>query len=254
MRLLRLRVVSQGRGVTDLLSHNFLSNNPVIQTDGVDNILRTKSEQHTWLHDEQWEGYSNSYLSQFMQYAPTYESSRSLIDYNHRILYEALGIVHRVYGPAATWLARAYSEPLSCNFRQWVNLGRKARVTLEKEIDRLYPASHPTVKTLLDTVLVKRYYTLEDMARGAEKRRENILNRLTPEYVAQQEKLLTISQTHLAHLKSLARALEEEPLLGLLDKTQEYDEDELAMLRQKATYFRSMRKHGTMMTWSNLHP
>ena len=92
-----------------------------------------------------------------------------------------------------------------------------------------------------------------------ERKRENLIRDLSPEYMAHVMKMRGIAAQHLKNLKKLERALYEDPILHLLEgegannAVEQFSAGELAMLRQKATYFRKMRRFGANQLDSDIH-
>lgn len=226
--------------------HRFLHNPHVVQPDGLDSLPRTKGDQQQWLNTEQWDGYSDTYLKRHMQYGGTAEHPNSHFNYRHDTLYKCLSMVHELYGVLADGLQQLHDNPLHAQFHVKIANIKKDRERIAKALDEVYPGLHPTVKTVYDAYLVRRYYFLEDWIKYVEKKREEILERLSPEYVEHVEKTQQSAERFIQRLRCIEDMLYNNPVLGLLpsDQLEQYSEKELVILQQKAAYFKKMKRFG----------
>lgn len=226
--------------------HRYLHNPHVVQPDGLDSLPRTKGDQQQWLNTEQWDGYSATYLKRHMQYGGTAEHPNPHYNYRHDDLYKCLSTVYELYGAIADELEQLHYNPLHPQFHKKVVSAKKDRETIAKVLDDIYPSLHPTVKTLYDAYLVRRYYFLDDWIKYVVKKREDILEKLSPEYVEHLKKTCESAGRFMQRLKYIENVLYSNPILALLptDQLEQYSEKELAVLRQKATYFRKMKRFG----------
>ncbi|CBH14313.1 hypothetical protein, conserved [Trypanosoma brucei gambiense DAL972] len=235
--------------------HRYLHNPHIVQPDGIDSLPRTKGDQQQWLNVEQWDGYSDTYLRQHMQYPPTNEHPNNHLNFSHNLLSECLRSCYEYYGKPADQLQRLHEDPLHPHFHQMIAGIKKDREKIAEELDRVYANLHPTVKTVYDAYLVRRYYQLGDWIERVEQKRHDLLCQLSPEYIRQAERARGVAAHFLSRLKQLQSAFTHNPTLGLLDDAMEgqYTHDELVMLRQKAAYFRNMRQLGANQQDADVH-
>ncbi|KAG5487803.1 hypothetical protein LSCM4_07481 [Leishmania orientalis] len=239
--------------------HRYLHNPHVVQPDGVDGLPRVKGDQQQWLNTEQWYGYSATYLKRHMQYPATFEMNNPAIRARHDLLYECLGLVYELYGSLAEDLQELHDDPLHPQFHRRIARIERDRECIAAEIDKRYAKLHPTVKTVYDAFLVRRYYHLADWIRYVQRKRERLLNDLSPDVMEAMVKMRGIAEQHLRHLRSLEKALYEDPIMGLLEgdgstsAIAQYTPGELAILRQKAAYFRKMRRFGANQLDADTH-
>lgn len=235
-------------------SHLYLTNVHVEQPDGLDNIHQTKAAQQHWLNVEQWDGYSDTYLNRFMQYAPTIDNVGSHFQFKHPDLDRCLKSVFDLYGPCAAKLEKLNDDPLHARFHSWLAEVRRDREKIAVELDKVYPSLHPTVKIVYDAYLVRRYYHLEEWAKYVEKKRAEILERMTPEYMEHMKKAKGLADSFIFHLEKLETAIAHEPTLGMLQDSHNYTDLEMAVIRQRASYFRKTRKYGKHMDFAESIP
>ncbi|TPP51450.1 hypothetical protein CGC21_2590 [Leishmania donovani] len=113
--------------------------------------------------------------------------------------------------------------------------------------------------TVYDAFLVRRYYHLADWIEHVERKRERLINDLSPDVMEKTMRMRGIAEQYLRHLRVLEHALYEDPLMGLLEGDRDtnvlnqYTPGELAILRQKAAYFRKMRRFGANQLDADLH-
>lgn len=226
--------------------HRYLHNPHIVQPDGLDSLPRTKGEQQQWLNTEQWDGYSDTYLKRHMQYGGTAEHPNSHFSYRHDELYKCLSLVYELYGVLAEDLQKLHDNPLDAQFHQKIAQLKKDREKIAEALDKVYADLHPTVKTVYDAYLVRRYYFLEDWIQHVEQKRKKIMENLSPQFIERMEKNREITAYFLRRLKYIEYALYNNPILALLpnEELQHYSENELVLLRQKAAYFKKMKRFG----------
>ncbi|GET85633.1 hypothetical protein, conserved [Leishmania tarentolae] len=239
--------------------HRFLHHPHVVQPDGVDGLPRVKGDQQQWLNTEQWHGYSDTYLKRHMQYPATVELNNPAINARHDLLYECLGLVYELYGGLAEDLQELHDDPLHPRFHDRIARIKRDRERIADELDKRYAKLHPTVKTVYDAFLVRRYYHLADWIEHVEQKRARLLNTLSPDVMERMMRMRGIAEQYLRHLRVLEHALYEDPLMGLLESggdtnaLEQYTPGELAILRQKAAYFRKMRRFGANQLDADVH-
>ncbi|RNF18618.1 uncharacterized protein Tco025E_04416 [Trypanosoma conorhini] len=235
--------------------HRYLHNPHIVQPDGVDALPRTKGDQQQWLNTEQWDGYSAAYLRRHMQYPPTNEQPNAQLNSSHALLYACLKTCYECYGPLADELQRLHEDPLHPRFHEKIAHVKKEREKIAAELDRVYADLHPTVKTVYDAYLVRRFYHLADWITHVEQKRHNLLCRLSPEYIQQAKRARGVAEDFIRRLQQLEAAFTHNPTLGLLEgeEGKQYTHDELVMLRQKAAYFRNMRQLGVNQQDADVH-
>ncbi|EPY38145.1 hypothetical protein AGDE_05786 [Angomonas deanei] len=190
-----------------------------------------------------------------MQYPATAEHNNPQITPQHPLLYKCLNLVYELYGVLADDLHELHDDPLHPRFHQRIKRIREDREKIAKVLDEQYAALHPTVKTVYDAFLVRRYYHLEDWIKHVERKREKIFETLSPEFINQAAKAADISSAYMERLKQLESLFVQNPTLGMLSENQleQYTDNELAMLKQKATYFRKLKKFGANQLDSDIH-
>lgn len=235
--------------------HRYLNNPHIVQPDGLDSLPRTKGDQQQWLNTEQWDGYSATYLKRHMQYPATQEHTNPQITPRHDDLYACLGLVYELYGSLADELQVLHDNPLHPRFHQRLARVRRDREKIAEVLDKCYADLHPTMKTVYDAFLVRRYYHLDDWATYVERKRADILERLSPEYIAQVEKMKGLSEDFIRHLKLMETVFQRSPTMGMLTPAQEeqYTEKELVILKQKVNYYRNMKQFGINQLDSDVH-
>jgi hypothetical protein len=224
-------------GWTGIMGNQHLKHVDVKQADGVDDPQRVRAEQQRWLNHEQYSGYSDSYLRKGMTYAPQYEYlNSSHLTRANKVLAEICDVVFRVYGEAADALEEAELNPLHPRFNELVATAKAKRGELEAEIDRRYPDAHPTVKTMYDAMLVRRWQTLEDWTELVQRKRAQALDRLSPEWIDELEKQRGVAADYLARLKHIGTAMEANPVAFL--EGSGFTEKELVMIERRMRFFR----------------
>ncbi|ORC85454.1 uncharacterized protein TM35_000351980 [Trypanosoma theileri] len=235
--------------------HRYLHNPHIVQPDGVDPLPRTKGDQQQWLNTEQWDGYSDTYLQRHMQYPPTNEHPNVKLNSSHTLLYKCLNSCYRYYGVLADELQALHEDPLHPRFHEKIAHVKKESEKIAEELDRVYADLHPTVKSIYDAYLVRRYYQLRDWIKHVEQKRHNVLCRLSPEYIRETEHARGVAAHFLHRLQQLETAFTNNPTLGLLadEGDGRYTHDEIVMLRQKAAYFRKMHQLGANQQDADVH-
>ncbi|EAN89128.1 hypothetical protein, conserved [Trypanosoma cruzi] len=235
--------------------HRYLHNPHIVQPDGVDTLPRTKGDQQQWLNTEQWVGYSDTYLKRHMQYPPTNEQPNAQLNSSHALLYKCLRTCYECYGPLAEELQTLHEDPLHPRFHEKIAHVKKEKEKIAAELDRVYAGLHPTVKTVYDAYLVRRFFHLNDWVKHVEQKRHNLLCRLSPDHIEQVKRARGVSAHFIERLRRLEAAFTHNPTLGLLEgeEGKQYTHDELVMLRQKAAYFRNMRQLGASQQEADVH-
>ncbi|CCW64561.1 unnamed protein product [Phytomonas sp. EM1] len=235
--------------------HRYLHNPHIVQPDGVDSLPRTKGGQQEWLNTEQWDGYSDSYLERYMQYAGTPEHPNPQISHRHDLLYRCLGLVYELYGTLADDLQQLHDDPFHPKFHLRIANIKREREKIAEALDHCYKNLHPTVKAVYDAYLVRRYYHLADWITHVERKRAHILEQLSPEFIQQAVEMRNLSQRLIKRLKLMGSSIDVNPTLGLLSNNEldQYTTEELAILQQKASYFRKMRRFGVNQLDSDVH-
>jgi hypothetical protein len=235
-------------------NNNHLHHPEIKQHDGVDDIIRVKAEQQKWLNHEQYAGYSDSYLQREMQFTPQYEQMAWMTSTTlNKYLVEIGDIVYTHYGAAADALEEAEANPLHPNFNALVETARAGRGKLEAELDRLYGQAHPTVKTLYDAMLVRRWQTLEDWIELVQRKRAQTLDRLSPEWIEELEKQRGVAAEYKARLRHIGTAMEANPV-AFLEATGQFTEKELVMIERRKRFFKKAAEFGTSITSRDMNP
>lgn len=235
--------------------HRYLHNPHIVQPDGLDNLPRTKGDQQQWLNTEQWDGYSETYLTRFMQYPGTVDHPNPQITPKLEMLNKVLGLCYELYGTLAEELQELHDNPLHPQFHVKIRRLKKDREQIAKVLDEHYGALHPTVKTVYDAFLVRRYYHLADWITHVEMKREHLFDTLSPQYMEQMKRQQGLSEHFIRRLKLMETAFERDPTLAMMSNTEleQYTSGELAMLKQKAAYFRKMKRFGANQLDSDVH-
>lgn len=230
-------------------------NKKIAQSDGVDDIMRVKAEQQRWLDHEQYQGYSDTYLKPTAKFKPLYEipgnrgsgfgSPLNAID-------EICNIVYSIYGEAADVLEELEANPLHPQFKEMLETARNRRVALEKKIDEIYEGAHPTIKTMYDSMLVKRWQTLEDWIKLVEKKRENTLRKVSPEWIEEIEKQKGIAEQFKSRLKHLGTAMEDNPVAFL--EGSGFNEEEMALIERRKKFFTKQKTFGAAIGYNDFSP
>lgn len=244
------------QGWTQFISNNNLHQPVIKQSDGVDDLTRVKAEQQRWLDQEQYVGYSDTYLKQTARFKPQYEIFNNIkgsgLGNPLRAVNEICEIVYAIYGEAADILEELEQNPLHPEFADMLATAKARRVALEKKIDEIYAEAHPTVKTLYDSMLVRRWQTLEDWIALCERKRADTINRLTPEWIEEMEKRRGIADQFKGRLKHLGTAMEANPVAFLAGSG--FSEDEMAMIERRKKFFRKQTSMGLKMGQGDYSP
>jgi hypothetical protein len=230
-----------------------LHQNSIKQSDGVDDVVRVKAEQQRWLDVEQWSGYSDSYLKQNARFRPQYEvpgSSAQAAETNW--IQEISEIVYDIYGEAADILEELESNPLHPQFKEMLETARTRRKHLEQKLDEIYAGAHPTIKTMYDAMLVRRWQTLEDWMELVQRNRQETINKLTPEWIEELEKRKGIAEEFKTKLKHLGMAMEASPVAFL--EGSGFSEEEMAMIERRKRFFRRSTEFGKAINQGDYNP
>jgi hypothetical protein len=232
--------------------HHFLDDPEVIQSDSVDTAARVKNDQQMWNNTEQWNGYSDTYLTRFAQYPSTFENANG-IEHQNPLLNRLLHIAYAVYGDAAEILEELENDPLHPDFHNQLNSARDRTLDLAKKIDDIYAPMHPTEKTMVDALLVRRWHTLQDWQVTVTKKRAAVLDALSPEFMAQQVKSKGVVAQHLARLKQMEDMINRDPVLLMGQDVFGLNEEELVVARQKARFFHKSKMFGKSFSQSEVN-
>lgn len=245
---------SRAQGWSGHVAHKFLHETSVKQHDGVDDIIRVKAEQQRWLDHEQFSGYSDTYLKTHMRYTPQYEyfGGTSATTRPNKVLALITEICFSIYGDAADTLELLESDPLRADFAEKLEHAKGARRRLEDKIDAIYAEAHPTVKTMYDAMLVKRWQVLEDWIELCVRKRADILARMSPEWIEEQARRKGIAEAHMARLKHLGAAMEANPT-GFLEG-QGFSEEEMVMIKRRKRFFQRQTSFGAAVTAGDYRP
>ena len=228
------------------LFHNYLNRPTVLQNDGMEHTFQTRAAQQDWNNLEQFEGYSNSYLSRPMSYMIGDEAyAANTNETPLRSVERCLKVCYEVYGPAADILESLYQDPLQATFNQRMEQVEVHKKQLEKEIDKVYADAHPTEKLFLDAHLVRRFFFLDDFAAAAKKKRASILDRLTPEQLDKVAAMRGIAERSKTQLALIRNVMEDNVDVARLEEMG-FSEMELVAVKQKANYYRNIKKFGGM--------
>jgi hypothetical protein len=241
------------QGWSGHISGNNLNKPSVKQSDGVDDIVRVKAEQQRWLDVEQWSGYSDTYLSQNARFRPQYEiAGNPGTSFSIKVIEEICIIVYEIYGEAADILEELESNPLHPNFKEMLETAKSRRKKLEQKLDEMYAGAHPTVKTLYDAMLVKRWQTLEDWMELVQRNRQETINKLTPEWIEELEKRKGIAEEFKTRLKHLGMAMEASPVAFL--EGSGFNEEEMVMIQRRKQFFRKATDFGKSIAFTDHNP
>ena len=257
LRCEKAALILTRRAISSDQHHRFLNHVPVVQPDGLDDMPRTKALQQQWLNTEQWDGYSDTYLQRHMIYGSTVETIPQLTP-KQPLLNPMLERVFTLYGPLADTLHDLQDDPLHVCFRLKMNQVRADVEKIAQELDKVYAALHPTVKTMYDAYLVRRYYHLKDWILHVEKKRAKLLERLSPELIEQIIESKKVSERHIDSLKRIAQIFcsasgdADEAFLKLTPGHM-FSLEEIQVVKQKARYTRNMRRLGANWDFADRH-
>jgi len=246
---LNVRIAS--RHLTDE-HHRYLKHVRIEQPDGVDDQYRVKNEQQNWLDREQWAGYSDAYCKKMMSYLPGHEHFFSPIAFPAPELNKCLALVFNAYGAAASILHELHDDPLHPQFHERMTQVVANAKELERGIDEVYAGLHPTVKTVYDAFAVRRYYHLMDWIEHVKAKRHRILTSTPQELLLEIEKVSQLCEMHIARLRQLRDSLADEEHLYLIEG-KGFSEEEVAVVRRHARYFRAARLFGENSTYGDTH-
>ncbi|CUG61715.1 transmembrane protein, putative [Bodo saltans] len=234
--------------------HSYLKNVRIEQSDGLDDLPTTKEAQQMWLNTEQWSGYSDHYLGRFMQYPATAEHYVPELNMRTPLLDKVLRYCYELYGPCAEILEKLHADPLHPRFHERLAKVRAGRDAIGAVIDKEYASLHPTVKTLWDAFLVRRYFFLEDWAKHVEKKRAQFFERMSPEHITFMLKAKGLSDENIMRLEKMQQVLLADPAASIIPEGYHYSEDEVVMIRQKAQYYRNQKRFGMNFTSADTMP
>jgi hypothetical protein len=224
--------------------HAYLRNVHIVQPDGLDDLASTKDAQQMWLNTEQWSGYSDSYLTRFMQYPATTEHYVAEFNVKNPALDKVLRYCYDLYGPCAELLESLHADPLHPRFHERIAKVRAGREKIGAVIDKEYANLHPTVKTVWDAFLVRRYFFLEDWAKHVEKKRQQFFERMSPDHIKCMLTAKGLSDDHIMRLEKMQQVFIADPAAAIMPEGYQYTEEEAVMIRQKAKYYRNQKRVG----------
>lgn len=236
--------------------HNFLKSNRVVQSEGTDPFHRVKQDQQMYNNTEQWEGYSQAYLKRWMQYTPT-NQRQDVLEHKNKDINEILALVWKHYGEAADVLEILEDDLLHPQFHAFMEKAKVGLKDLESSIDSIYADAHPTIKTVIDAWMVRRLYALTDWIALLEKRRAQLIQDLSPEYIELQSKLKAVAERHIWRLQKLGQALTDNPAMFLEGSdftSRGLSEYEMASIKQRMTYFKKFERFSQAINIGELQP
>lgn len=223
--------------------HKYLKNPTVSQHDTVSTVYEVAKEQQDWYNTRQWKGYSAAYLKPPMAYKTAVENR-----YNEtpKEVQPMLAVIYRTYGVAAEILNELEDDVLDPQFHEKVEKARSLAKELENEIDLCYKDAHPTFKVAYDAWMVSRLMTLHDWVLLVQKKREELLATISPQWIEKQQELKSAAERHLSRLRQVKRAFEEDPVFYLDQSAPGLTDAEKAVVRQRVQYFRNMKLQGAI--------
>ena len=231
----------------DDMHFNYLHEPKVVQTNAVDSILRTKIDQYDWLQTQQWEGYSDTYLKRHMRYGPHSDTPNGELKFHHPIEDKVLTICYENYGRGADLLESVEADVLQPSFHYKVGRAKEFKQSLEMEIDALYPTVHPTFKLLIDAMLVRRFYQMEDWITLVERKRRQTLERLSPEFIKQQQAARGLGESYLRNLAKVEEIFATNPTHYIAEASG-FSEEEMEFVQQRVMHMRKTRTFGRATT------
>ena len=233
--------------------YNYLDKMKVVQTNNVDSFMIVKNEQYDWQVTQQWAGYSDTYLARHLRYVPSNEQGAGAPKFETPVMDKVLDLCYNIHGRAADILEDLEGDVLQKAFHEKLAHARTYAKEFEAEIDKFYAPLHPTFKTLADAWLVRRHFALQDWFKLVEKKRRQTLERLSPEFIEQQEKLKGIAASHMRNLRRVGEYFEQDHAFPLTEAYAEsgLTEEEFEIVRQKATYHRRRKNFGKVMLHSD---
>lgn len=224
------------------IDHEYLRRGPKVDSAGLDFGGSHVGLQAEALHNEQWEGYSDSYLARTPNYMSRYESTHKPTSSD--AFDKTLELAYFVYGEAADRLLLLQNDPLHSDFHNILAKAEKYREDLAAEIDEIYASSHPTVKTLIDAFGVRRYYFLIDWEIAVVNKRREILEKLSPEFITESIRGKQVAESYKEHLKHLGDFIGQTTALPAYIDESKFTEEEMVVLRRKIKHDRNMRQFG----------
>lgn len=247
-----VHVSAAKRSIASDSYHNYMSEVPVQQTANVDTIYRVKADQQDWNDTSQWVGYSDTYLGKVMRYVPTVEPGNVPLGYHTVLMDKIFGLVYNEYGTAAEILEELEADPLSPDFHHRVMEAQEAAAEFEDGIDKLYASLHPTYKTVADAYLARRHYTLQDWIKLVIKKRKEVLEKLSPEYLSKVSQMRGIAQSHVRSLERLGRAFDEDPAFHL--QKAGLTDEEMEVMTYRVRLHKKVRRFGQAGTYADNNP
>ena len=215
-----------------------------------DEYVKTLIDEEHWNDHEQFSGYSESVLAKFHSTMVPPPSDKMPFPIHCDEREDAFRITYEHYGAAADLLEKVEGDILHPRFHDYLEQAEKHGKDLEKVLNERYPKLHPSYKVLWDTLPVSQFHQLEDWITSLQKRRAKILKELSPEYVEKLGKLKTTAEHHMSRLRRLELAVVEDQ--NYFINKEQFNEEELMVIRQKVTYYRKMRAFGRQMDDNDL--
>ena len=237
----------------DDMHFNYLHDPKVVQTNGVDNFLRTKTDQYDWLQTQQWEGYSDTYLKRPVRYGPHSDTPNGNMKFHHPNEDRIFDIAYETYGRAAENLMSCEEDVLQPQFHEKLRRAKEWTAHMAKEIDEMYPTVHPTFKLMMDGLLVRRFYQLEDWIEMVQRKRKKTIERLSPEFIAQQRKMRGIAESYTRNLERVEAIFESNPTHYLTDVCG-FNDEEMEFVEQKVMFIRKTKILGRANTSQDVWP
>ena len=233
------------------IDHDYLNRGPIADHAGIAMGAARVGLQQDAFNNEQWEGYSDSYLARLPSYLSRNESTHDVRPFD--AFDEVLSLSYYVYGEAADRLKLLQDDPLHGDFHSILEKAVHYREELAKEIDTLYGSSHPTVRTLIDAFGVRRYYFLKDWEIAVTNKRREILEKLSPEFIAEATRGKQVAEAYKEHLRILGRYIDQTCALPAYLDESKFSEEEMVLLKRKVTHSRKIRQFGRSLHEGDLN-
>uniref|UniRef100_A0A7S1W4K7 Uncharacterized protein n=1 Tax=Neobodo designis TaxID=312471 RepID=A0A7S1W4K7_NEODS len=237
----------------DDMHYNYMHDPKIVQTNGVDNFLRTKVEQYDWLQTQQWEGYSDTYLKRAVRYGPHSDTPNGNLKFHHPNEDKICRIAYETYGRSADLLLSLEEDVLQPAFHEKLSRAKEFKEALAKEIDEMYPTVHPTFKLMIDGMLVRRFYQLEDWIEMVQRKRKKTIEKLGPEFFEQQHKMRGIAESYMRNLERVESVFQSNPT-HYLGEVCGFNEEEMAFVEQRVMFLRRTKKMGLASSSADLWP
>lgn len=222
--------------------HNFLNRGPLSDSRGLEHGGNEAAGQQSANDHEQFLGYSDSYLARTPMYFSRHEGYT--VERQKDLFDDVLQMCYEVYGDAADILQQLHSDPLHPNFHPMLAQAVAHRERFASKIDEMYASAHPTYKTLMDAYAVRRYYFLIDWEKAVENKRKEILEKLSPEFIAESIKGKNLAESYKRNLELLGDFINSTKALPADINESQLQPVELEILRKKATFQRKLRQYG----------